>query len=182
MKIFRSLAAAALTVAALSTPALAVERNIGVGNEITFHDTPINADNYGCFDLGNTQELEQMRTDEPGPVGTRERMQLDQMIVTRYVGAHGFESGSHANVCTRILVNEPYKVTKIFDWPGGGPRLYCLELMHTLDVRSADQVAADEAKGGVEPVCLWVSLSREPALLRFRDGPAPAQPGTITDR
>ena len=86
--------------------------------------------------------------------------------VTRYVEGHGFDKGgSPKNVCVRIFTEEPYKVTKTFDWPGGGPRLYCLELVSPWDVRFANQIAADQAKG-VEPVCWWVSLNKTPALVR----------------
>lgn len=182
----RTLIIAAILACGLAAPALASEQRIGVGNEITFRagPSPYNADIYGCYDLGNTQELEQMRANHGGLIGTPEAMRYDQMIVTNYVNAHSLTDSSHSplwsNVCIRISSEErqeQYKVAKIFDWPGGGPRLLCLEQMDTLDVRSSEQVEKDKLNPP-DPVCWWVNLNRAPALIRLRNGPAAAQHGT----
>ena len=65
---------AGLAAVASSAAHAGDQRNIGVGSELTFHDAPyLNANNYGCYDLGNTQQLEQMR------YGISGGSQLDQI-------------------------------------------------------------------------------------------------------
>ena len=58
---------------------------LSVGQEVRFHAAnPYNADNYGCYDLDNTKELERLRTDTSA-LDIRVRDRYDTTLVTQYV-------------------------------------------------------------------------------------------------
>ena len=145
---------AALLLVASVMPAFSQEPSLPrVGQEFEIHGPDMGLVRHGCFNLEVAKDIQ--RTASYGSKGAAiiEIMKREQLI----------ENQDWSAACTRLPAQsstgrfEKYRVQKVYDWPGGGPTMFCLEIVFTYNVGPVSDKPST-------PACWWTSLAMNPIL------------------
>ena len=155
-----------------------------VGDTITLpaHNVP-NKDYYGCFDLEDTKEAERQRNEATlAKSGTLDPSTYGHRAIQRFVEAHrsrvnppgpDYFRGT-CGALSNALYDTHLRIAEIYVWPGGGPRLFCLDILDDIDVGPQPGLKDKQDSKPTTPhqTCWWARLDANPSLSRQMSPPA----------